>query len=75
MHQVLLEQGFKLDVKVIRKLTYRYAARARVLQQMGQILYAEEETLDGRLTGKMGMRPSKEVFAQLLGSASCEQPA
>lgn len=48
VHQVLLEQGFKLDVKVIRKLTYRYAARARVLQQTGQFLLTEGETLDGR---------------------------
>jgi hypothetical protein len=36
------------DVKVIRKLTYRYAERARALQQAGQIPLNEDDTLQGR---------------------------
>jgi hypothetical protein len=73
VHQVLLEQGFKLDVKVIRKLTYRYAARARVLQQTGQILSAEGETLDGRRVvvsmdgGRIRMRENKRGRKTLKG--------
>jgi hypothetical protein len=39
-----MEQGVKLDVKVVRRVAYRYAERARVLQQAGQISLAEGET-------------------------------
>jgi hypothetical protein len=48
VRQVLLEQGVKLDVKVVRRVTYHYAERARVLQQAGQIALAEEDTVQGR---------------------------
>jgi len=48
VRQVLSEQGMILDVKVIRKLAYRYADRARVLQQAGQITLGEEDNLQGR---------------------------
>jgi hypothetical protein len=48
VRQMLMEQGVKLDVKVIRKLTYRYADRARVFQQVGQIPLGEDENLQGR---------------------------
>lgn len=39
VRQVLCDHGTILDVKVIRKLAYRYAERARVVQQMGMIGY------------------------------------
>jgi hypothetical protein len=35
-------------VKVLRKLAYRYAERARVLQQAGEFPWAEGETVQGR---------------------------
>ena len=46
VHQVLYDYGMKLDVKVIRKLTYRYAERARLEQQAGRIPL--NESLEGR---------------------------
>jgi len=48
VRQVLLDNGITLDVKVIRKLTYRYAERARVVQQAGLIPLNEEDNLKGR---------------------------
>ena len=48
VRQVLSEQGVTPGVKVIRKLAYRYADRARVLQQAGQIPSGEEENPQGR---------------------------
>lgn len=46
--QVLSEQGVILGVKVIRKLTYRFAERARVLQQTKHIPLGDGENLHGR---------------------------
>lgn len=66
VRQVLMEQGVKLDVKVIRKLTYRYADRARVLQQAGQIPLSEDESLQGRRVvvsadgGRVRLRENKK---------------
>lgn len=48
VRQVLSEQGVALGVKVIRKLTYRFADRARVLQQAGQIPLSGDDNLHGR---------------------------
>jgi len=48
VRQVLLEQDITLGVKVIRKLAYRYADRARTLQQAGMIPLGGDENLDGR---------------------------
>jgi hypothetical protein len=48
VRQVLLEQGVKMDVKVLRKLTYRYAERARVVQQTGQLPLGEDAKVTGR---------------------------
>ncbi|MCP4105644.1 MAG: hypothetical protein GY749_08925 [Desulfobacteraceae bacterium] len=48
VRQVLLEQGLIMGVKVIRKLTYRFADRARALQQAGQIPLGEDDNLQGR---------------------------
>jgi hypothetical protein len=48
VRQVLLEQGVMLGVKVIRKLAYRYADRARIMQQIGQMPSGEEDNLEGR---------------------------
>ncbi len=48
VRQVLLDNGVTLDVKVIRKLTYRYAERARAVQQAGLIPLNEEDKLKGR---------------------------
>jgi hypothetical protein len=47
VQQVLLEQGVKLDVKVVRKLAYRYAERARVLQQGGTLRWLRETPCRG----------------------------
>ena len=48
VRQVLLEQGVVLGVKVIRKLAYRFADRARALQQAGHIPLSSDENLSGR---------------------------
>ncbi len=48
VRQVLWEQGVELGVKVLRKLAYRYAERARVLQQAGGFSWDEDETVQGR---------------------------
>lgn len=48
VRQVLLEQGVNLGVKVLRKLAYRYADRARIMQQAGKMGLGEGETLQGR---------------------------
>jgi hypothetical protein len=48
VRQVLSEQGVIMGVKVIRKLTYRFADRARVLQQASQIPLGEADNLNGR---------------------------
>lgn len=46
--QVLCDHGIALGVKVIRKLAYRYAERARVVQQEGLIPLNEADNLQGR---------------------------
>lgn len=46
--QVLLDQGIDLGVKVVRKLSYRYAARARVVQQSEAFCLGEELPIKGR---------------------------
>ena len=48
VQQVLLDQGVILGVKVIRKLAYRYADRARIMQQAGEMPLGEEDNLQGR---------------------------
>lgn len=48
VRRVLCDHGISLGVKVIRKLAYRYAERARAIQQAGQIPLNEEDTLQGR---------------------------
>ncbi len=48
VHQVLCDHGIRLNVKVIRKLTYRYAGRARMAQQAGCIPLKKDENLQGR---------------------------
>ncbi len=48
VRQVLHEQGVELGVKVLRKLAYRYADRARVMQQAGAWPAQEGETVRGR---------------------------
>ena len=44
--QVLLEQGMKLGVNVLQRIVYRYAERARRVQQMGK--YSFEQGIEGR---------------------------
>jgi len=44
--QVLLEQGIKLGVKVLQKITYRCAERARAVQQMEA--YSFSDSVEGR---------------------------
>ena len=65
VQQVLLEQGVKLNVKGVRRVAYRYAERARVLQQAGQIALAEGDTVQGRRVvvsadgGRLRLRENK----------------
>ena len=65
VRQVLVEQGVKLDVKGVRRVAYRYAERARVLQQAGQIALAEGDTVQGRRVvvsadgGRLRLRENK----------------
>lgn len=48
VRQVLCDHSVVMDVKVIRKLAYRYAERARAVQQAGQIPLTEDDSLQGR---------------------------
>lgn len=48
VRQVLLEQGVELGSKVIRQWTYRYAERARVVQQAKDVVRESGETMAGR---------------------------
>ena len=48
VRQVLCDHGMTLDIKVIRKITYRYAERTRAEQQAGRIPLNEGDTLEGR---------------------------
>jgi hypothetical protein len=48
VRRVLYDQGISLGVKVIRKLTYRYAERARMIQQTGQIPLHDKDRVQGR---------------------------
>jgi hypothetical protein len=63
--QVLWEQGVRLDVKGVRRVAYRYAERARVVQQAGQIALAEGDTVQGRRVvvsadgGRLRLRENK----------------
>jgi hypothetical protein len=65
VRQVLLEQGVKLDVKGVRRVAYRYAERARVLQQAGHIAVAKGDTVQGRRVvvsadgGRLRLRENK----------------
>jgi hypothetical protein len=65
VRQVLVEQGVKLDVKGVRRVAYRYAERARVVQQAGQIALAEGDTVQGRRVvvsadgGRLRLRENK----------------
>src|SRR5919109_25909 len=65
VRQVLWEQGVRLDVKGVRRVAYRYAERARVVQQAGQIALAEGDTVQGRRVvvsadgGRLRLRENK----------------
>ncbi len=48
VRQVLREYGVELGVKVLRKLAYRYADRARVVQQAGAWASEEGDQVRGR---------------------------
>jgi hypothetical protein len=60
-----VEQGVKLDVKGVQRVAYRYAERARVVQQAGQIVLAEGDTVQGRRVvvsvdgGRLRLRETK----------------
>jgi hypothetical protein len=65
VQQVLVEQGVKLDAKGVGRVAYRYAERARVLQQAGQIALAEGDKVQGRRVvvsadgGRLRLRENK----------------
>jgi len=48
VQQVLKDHNIDLGLKVIRRLAYRYAERARVMQQLGEFALEENETVLGR---------------------------
>jgi hypothetical protein len=48
VQQVLKDHHIDLGIKVIRRLAYRYAERARVMQQLGEFALEEGETVSGR---------------------------
>jgi hypothetical protein len=61
----VVEQGVKLDLKGVRRVAYRYAERARVLQQAGHIALAEGDNVQGRRVvvsadgGRLRLRENK----------------
>jgi hypothetical protein len=63
--QVLSDQGIELGVKVIRKLAYRYGARARLVQQSAAFCLGEDLPSQGRRVvvscdgGKVRLRENK----------------
>ncbi|MCK5717043.1 MAG: hypothetical protein KAH77_06085 [Thiomargarita sp.] len=48
VQQVLLDQGMDLGLKVLRRLSYRYAERARIMQQAGAFTLSNGESVAGR---------------------------
>ena len=48
VQQVLRDHGIKLGLKVLRRLAYRYAERARAVQQLGAFELEEGESVSGR---------------------------
>ena len=48
VQQVLLDQGLNFGIKVLRRLTYRYAERARLMQQAGEFALSPGENIAKR---------------------------
>lgn len=48
VQQVLSEQGISFSIKVLRRICYRYAERARLMQQAGEFALSEGESVAGR---------------------------
>lgn len=48
VRQVLLDQGIDFGTKVLRRICYRYAERARLMQQAGAFVLSEGESIAGR---------------------------
>lgn len=48
VQQVLLEYGISFGIKVLRRICYRYAERARLMQQAGAFALSEGESIAGR---------------------------
>jgi hypothetical protein len=48
VQQVLSEQGISFSIKVLRRICYRYAERARLMQQAGAFALSENESVAGR---------------------------
>lgn len=48
VQQVLSEQAISFSVKVLRRICYRYAERARLMQQAGEFVLSEGESVAGR---------------------------
>ena len=73
VQQVLVEQGVKLDAKGVRRVAYRYAERARVVQQAGQIAVAEGDNVQGRRVvvsadgGRLRLRENKRGAKTMKG--------
>jgi hypothetical protein len=65
VRQVLLDQGMKLGIKVIRRLSYRFSDRARLMQQSNGFKLSEGESVKGRRVviscdgGRICMRENK----------------
>ena len=63
-HDVLAQRGVALDIKTLRLISYRYAARARVVQQI-EGYGALDDTVSGRRVvigtdgGRLRLRETK----------------
>lgn len=65
VQQVLKDQGMDFGIKVLRRLCYRYAERARLMQQAGAFVLSEGESVAGRCVvvscdgGRIRLRENK----------------
>lgn len=65
VQQVLKDQGMDIGIKVLRRICYRYAERARFMQQAGAFTLSEGENVAGRYVvvscdgGRIRLRENK----------------
>lgn len=65
VQQILKDQGMELGTKVLMRICYRYAERARLMQQAGTFMFKEGESVAGRYVvvscdgGRIRLRENK----------------